>query len=45
MNHVHVSFMTAVMTFLMVIIVGAAWRLAAMRLSDSSVGKAMAFVY
>lgn len=45
MNHIHVSAMTAVTAFFMVVIVGALWRLAAMHLSDSSLGKAMAFLY
>lgn len=45
MNHIHVSAMTAVTTFLMVVIVGALWRLLAMRLSETSLGKAMAVFY
>ena len=45
MNHLHVSTLTALTTFLMVILVGAFWRLISMRLSDTAVGKAMAFAY
>lgn len=45
MNHIHVSAMTALTAFLMVALVGTLWRLASMHLSDSSIGKAMAFIY
>ena len=45
MNHIHVSAMSAVTMFFMVVIVGALWRLAAMHMSDNSFGKAMAFLY
>lgn len=45
MNHVHVSTLTALTTFLMVILVGAFWRLISMRLSNHPIGKAMAFAY
>jgi hypothetical protein len=43
--HVHVSLVTSFVTFLSVIIIGAFWRLLSMRLSETSIGKAMAFVY
>lgn len=43
--HLHASAMTAFLTFAMVIIVGALWRLVSMRLADTTAGKAMAFVY
>lgn len=45
MNHLHVSALTAVTTFLMVLLVGAFWRLVSMRMADNSLGKAMAFLY
>jgi hypothetical protein len=43
--HIHVSLMTAFVTFLSVIIIGAFWRLLSMRMAETSIGKAMAFVY
>lgn len=45
MNHIHASAMSAVTVFLMVVLVGALWRLAAMHLSQTSLGKAMAVLY
>jgi hypothetical protein len=44
-NHVHVSAVTAITVFLMVILVGTFWRFAAMRLAETPIGKAMAFAY
>lgn len=45
MNHIHTSAMTAIATFLMLIPIFALWRLVAMHLSQTSIGKAMAFVF
>jgi hypothetical protein len=43
--HVHVSTLTALATFLQVIIVGFLWRALAVRIHDTPIGKAMAFIY
>lgn len=45
MNHVHASAMSAVAIFLMVVLVGTFWRLAAMHLADRPLGKAMSVMY
>lgn len=45
MQHIHVSTLTALTIFLMVLIMGTFWRFAAMRLADHPIGKAMAFMY
>lgn len=45
MNHVHASTLSALVVFADVIVLGFLWRWLAMRLSESSIGKAMAFIY
>lgn len=45
MNHIHVSALSAITMFLMVGIVGFFWRVLALKLSDSPVGKAMMLFY
>lgn len=43
--HVHASFLSAIATFLQVIIIGFVWRTIALRWHETSAGKAMAFLY
>lgn len=43
--HVHVGFVDVVQFALMLAIVGFFWRTAAAKLSDTPIGKAMAYIY
>lgn len=43
--HVHGSALDAMVMFAFLIIIGALWRTTAIKLSDRSIGRAMAFVY
>lgn len=43
--HVHLGALDAIKVFLMVILVGFVWRVVAMCLSDTSLGRAMAVLY
>lgn len=43
--HIHLSVVTAITTFLYVIIIGPFWRIASIKLRNTTLGKAMAFAY
>ena len=43
--HIHSGVAHALNIFLLVLLVGTIWRLVAMKLSQTSVGQAMAFMY
>ena len=43
--HVHISAMGAIVAFLSILPIAFAWRLAAMRLHNTPVGQAMAFIF
>lgn len=45
MQHVHVSALDAMTVFAIIILFGFLWRLAASKLRDTELGKAMAFIY
>lgn len=43
--HVHIGLQTALSVFAMVLLVGTLWRVAAMKLSNTAIGQAMALMY
>lgn len=43
--HVHISAMGAILTFLSIIPIAFVWRLIAMKLHNSPLGQAMAFIF
>lgn len=43
--HMHIGALTVITTFAAVLVAGTLWRIAAVWLKDSPIGKAMAFMY
>lgn len=43
--HIHIGVQQALITFATVVVVGFFWRVTAARLHNTSVGRAMAFIY